>query len=454
MRRYVAALVLLSGVAHGADADDYAYSWALSLTGDSAAWQVELTPAIYAIVTTADLRDIAVLDAAGNPVPMAPHAAVSTMTAQASEAELPQFALPAPGAGRTDEPLNLHVERGPDGRLRRLDAEVGGKTNEQTAANDLLLDASALHAPIDSLWIEFDSDASVIAHCNVSASEDLQQWHSVADATVLSLHDKGNFISRRQIPLNGIRATYLRLHHDAHELPNLRVRARILARSTLIEPARVWLDAPLTATLESDKGAPSRFVYRLSAPLAIDAVKLDLAGDNSLARVRIESRTGDNWQTRAELVAFRLHQGDDVIGNDETPVSAGGRAQEWRVDPATPLDHPPTLHAAFRPDRFVFLAQGQGPYRLAAGSAHTRRGDYPIETALAQLKARLGADWQPPLATLGERATLAGDRALIAASAKASGEWKQWLLWAVLIGAAAVIGGLALSLLRGSSADR
>jgi zinc transporter ZupT len=27
-------------------------------------------------------------------------------------------------------------------------------------------------------------------------------------------------------------------------------------------------------------------------------------------------------------------------------------------------------------------------------------------------------------------------------------DWKTWLLWAVLVGAAALIGGLALSLLR------
>lgn len=454
MRVYVAAFLIFSGATHAADADDYAYAWPLSLAGDSAAWQVELTPAIYAAVTTADLRDIAVLDAAGNPVPMAPHAAVSTKTAQASEFELPLFALPTPAAGRTEEPLSLHVERGPDGRLRRLDAEVGGTNATEHVTNDLLIDASTLHAPIDSLWIDFDGASSIIAHCNVSASEDLQQWRSIADATVLSLHDNGNFISRRQIPLNGVRATYLRLHHDAHDLPNLHVRARVLARSTLIEPARVWLDAPLVATVDGEKGAPNRFVYRLPAPLAIDAVKVDLAGDNSLARVRIESRIGDNWQPRAEVVAFRLHQGDDVIGNDETAVNVGGRAQEWRVNPATPLDRPPTLHAAFRPDRFVFLAQGNGPYRLAAGSARARRGDYPVDTALAQLKSRLGPDWQPPLATLGDRATLAGDKALVAAPAKTGGEWKTWLLWAVLIGAAAVIGGLALTLLRGSNVDR
>jgi hypothetical protein len=118
------------------------------------------------------------------------------------------------------------------------------------------------------------------------------------------------------------------------------------------------------------------------------------------------------------------------------------------VEPATPLDRAPTLRAAFRPDRFVFLAQGDGPYRLVAGSARTRRGDYPVDAALAQLRVKLGADWQPPLATLGTRVTLQGEIAFTPAPAETHRDWKTWLLWAVLVGAAALIGGLALSLLR------
>src|SRR5262249_48347093 len=157
--------------------------------------------------------------------------------------ELPQFVLPAPTSGHAEEPLSLHVERGPDGRLRRLDAEVGNTTSKEIAGNELLLDASILKAPIDSLWLDFDSGASVVADCVVSASDDLQQWRHVADATVLSLRENGNVMSRRQIPLNGLRASYLRLHHDAPTLSGLRVRARTLARSVLTEPARVWLDA-------------------------------------------------------------------------------------------------------------------------------------------------------------------------------------------------------------------
>ena len=83
-----------------------------------------------------------------------------------------------------------------------------------------------------------------------------------------------------------------------------------------------------------------------------------------------------------------------------------------------------------------------------------RRGDYPVDAALASLRASHGSDWQPPLAALGARATLQGDSARVAAVVEKPRDWKSWLLWAVLVGAAALIGGLALSLLKGRDEGR
>jgi hypothetical protein len=268
------------------------------------------------------------------------------------------------------------------------------------------------------------------------------------------MQQNGNSLSRRQITLNGARTRFLQLRRldNGTPLPNLHIRARTLATSTLIQPARIWVDAHAQPAPASDGRSPPGFNYDLPAPLAAEALKLELASDNSLARVYVRSRAGDTnaWQTRAEFTAFRLRQNDDVSGNDEIAVTANGRAQHWRVDPVTPLDAAPTLRVAFRPDRFVFLAQGAGPYRLVAGSARGRRGDYPVDAALAQLRAKLGTDWQPALAALGPRVELVGAAAYTPLPPpQVHHDWKTWLLWAVLVGAAALIGGLALSLLKG-----
>ncbi|HSE11657.1 MAG TPA: DUF3999 family protein [Rudaea sp.] len=386
-------------------------------------------------------------------------AAQTTSVAQATDFELAQFATPllAPG-GSAGEKLSLHVERGPDGRLRRLDAEVGAADAKSdgrvvVGAGDVLLDASALKAPIDSLWLDWDETGTgVIAHFDVAGSDDLQTWRVLASgATVMSLQQDGNKLARHQIALGAARVKYLRLQGvDNEQRPaGLRVRARTVAQSTLTQPALVWLEAQAEATIPAANGGPAMFTYRLPAPLAIDAIKLELAGVNSLARVRVASRANENgpWQTRAEFTAFHLRQGADETVNDEVTTFPGARAQVWRIEPATPLEQAPTLRVAFRPDRFVFLTQGSVPYRLVAGSARARRADYPVDVALAQLRTKLGADWQPPLAKLGARTVLQGEQAL--APVAPPPDWKTWLLWGVLVGAAALIGGLALSLLRG-----
>jgi hypothetical protein len=468
-------LCCIAGAA-AATSDDYAYAWPVQIQGTGSAWQIELTPEVYAAVTTADLRDVAVVNAAGDAVPSAPfHAPGSKPTTHEELLDLTTFVLPhEPEGGATGasaDAIRLQIERGEDGKLRRVDANLGSTPPTADKRQDLLLDASGVRQPFASLridWSEGDPDASV--QFAVDGSDDLQSWRVLAPrATVLRLTQNGNRLDRHDIALNNAKAAYLRLRRLDYgaDLQGLTARLRTVTSNTA-GPSRQWLDAsatgPDTHRLDASFGRAdgSQVVawrYQLPAPLAIDSLRLELADDNSLARVVVLSRQGSRkddpaaWVRRAGLVAFRLRQGDSVVGNDEFSATPSARARDWRVESATPLEHAPKVSVGYSPDRFVFLAQGEGPYRVVAGSAGARRGDYPVDAALASLRASHGRDWQPPLAVLGARTTLKGDSALVAAVAEKPRDWKTWLLWAVLIGSAALIGGLALSLLRGSRND-
>ena len=442
----------LSASAAVASADDYAYAWPLQTPGDSSAWQVDLTPEVYAAVRSADLRDVEVVNAAGESVPMAPRA-MQFSAAATNDVELPAFGLPPlAGMSPSDDNLHLRIERDVNGRLRQLDVDNDRRNAVQTAGH-IILDARALKdGAIDSLWLSWDEQSNAVtAQFSVSGSDDLQQWRVLnANASVLAMQQNGNTLSRRQIALNGAHAKFLQLRRldTGAPLPNLHVRAHVLARSTLIQPARVWVDAQPLPAQAGENPAPgtSSFRYRLPAPLAVAALKLELATDNSLAHVRVSS--GAPHVLHADFTAFRLRQDGAVLANDEIEIAPTPRTQDWVVESTTPLDHAPTLRVAFRPDRFVFLTQGNGPYRLVAGSVRAHRGDYPVDAALAQLRAKFGNDWQPPLATLGERATLLGVTAYTPAPAPTHRDWKTWLLWTVLVGGATLIGTLAMSLLR------
>lgn len=460
---------LFDGAARAA-ISDYAYAWPLYTEGGSAAWQVELTPEVYAAIGTQDLRDVEVVNAAGESVPIAPYRTPpATGSDQASFVDVPVFALPAAAeaAAPGDAAIQLHIERGADGRLRRLDADVGaaGAQAVPAGAGQLLLDASSLHAPLATLRIGWDRTVDASVRFAIDASDDLQHWRGVVgDATVLHLRQDNHELVRSEVPLNGTSAAYLRLRRldQGVALPGLHVGVGVLVRSTPAAPARQWLQASLDGSdtrhldrsTRGDGTRPVAYRYHLPAALPAAGLKIELADDNSLVAGRaLSSAQADDakpaWTLRSEFVAFRLRQGDAVATNDEFPTYPASRARDWRVELDTPLDHAPAVSVAYRPDRFVFLAQGAGPYRLVAGSARARRGDYPIDTALAQLRASQGADWQPPLTRLGARELLQGDRALlIAAPATPAHDWRTWLLWAVLVAAVAVVGGLALSLLR------
>jgi Protein of unknown function (DUF3999) len=459
-------LTLSAASTSAAPTDDYAYAWPLATEGDSAAWQVELVPEVYAAIRTDELRDVVVVNAAGEPVPFAPYRPVAAPAAP-ELVELPLFVLPAanaPAGNGSGESIGVHIERGTDGRLRRLDAEVGGTASGLAAPqNDVLLDASAVHVPLAGLTLDWSDDEDVTAQFSISGSDDLQQWHVlVGNAIVMRLAQHGAALTKHEVALGNTPAAYLRLRRldSGAALPELRVRARTTPLSTGVAASDLWLSATPDANgmqllhpelPANDLRQRTVYTYRLPAVLEVRAVRVELADDNSVAQAEVASRSRDRpggsaqWIANGSVTAFRLRQGDSIIGNDSCSVSPR-RAGDWRVELTAPPEHAPALFVAYRPDRFVFLAQGNGPYRLLAGSAQAHRADYPVDAALAQLRGRLGADWQPPLAALGARATLGGERAF--EPAQPQRDWKTWLLWGVLIAAAAVIGALALHLVR------
>ncbi|MCW5577506.1 MAG: DUF3999 domain-containing protein, partial [Dokdonella sp.] len=60
--------------------------------------------------------------------------------------------------------------------------------------------------------------------------------------------------------------------------------------------------------------------------------------------------------------------------------------------------------------------------------------------------AQLGAQWQPPLATIGAGVPSGGDSVLKAPPVPIS--WSRWLLWITLLAGTVLVGALALGMLR------
>ncbi len=428
---------------------DYAYRYTLHTAGSSAAWRIELTPAVYAASTpAANLRDLVVVNAQGQEVPFAPLPAAPP---RSHPFALRATLLPLP-SGSTGNGSGVRVQRNSNGDIV---IEQPDMPSAPIRPRQWLVDArrrvSLDRIEIDPVALPVDSRF----HLSVQASNDLQAWSERSqDTEIVSVKRGGDAVEQHMIALSDAApARYYRLSlrqndvapWDSAQTPQVELRGSYADPLAERMAARRWLTLPATpAAPVATSGAD--YDYALPAALPAEAVRVVLGGDNTVARFSLLDHDEGNGRMLATITAVRIG-----TGTDEDPATpfATTRVQHLRLHTDTPLSQPPSLQVAWRPDVFVFLAEGSGPYSLLAGSHAARRGDYPLAAALERLRPRdAGADWQPPLATLGAVSDAGGAAALLAP--KALFDWTRLLLWLVLIGGALAVAGMAWSLLRQS----
>jgi len=440
------------GATRPAQPSDFAWQWPLLINTGQDVVQVSLTPEIYAQITRADVRDLAAFNGADESLPFGP-AALALPQPMAlpvpAAIALPMFRIPHATAA-SSESMQLHIERDANGRLRQLHAEINEATGS-VSIDDWLLDLSALQVPVHGLQFSLlpTAEGSLNARIEIAGSNELDQWQVIAPAqVVLSLHQGEFRLQRLRASLPHVQWRYLRLRRIDSEatLPLASVTADFAQTFSVADQRR---DLMLQGTAVADQ--PGVFEYRLAGPFPMQRAAVELAQRNALATIIIETRdhVSQIWREVARGTAFRLASGGEDIGAApfELPII---RDRFWRLRSEPALAQAPLLTLGYQPESFVLLAQGAGPYRLVAGSVLAARPDYPLQVVLSQLATQHGRDWQPDEVAIGTGLSLAGEAAL--SLPPPAPPYRQWLLWAVLVGAAALVVVLALKLLGESKA--
>lgn len=434
--RIAALLLLLAATAVRAQSpEDFAWQWPITLDGDEAAHHLLLDETVYARITRADLRDLAVVNANGESVPFAAMADARTLREERNE--LRWLRVPTPVQGQSDSFL-LRLARDGDGNLRDLEVESQQRA-ATTASSDLLIDLGVEPLPVASLYVALGDEVQlpVNLRADVLESNDLANWGTLGRGlAVVAMEDNGLRIERLRLDFRASTQRYLRLRLP----PGIDWPAIASLQEARVESES---DAPALATLTLEglpvPGSPGTFDYRSTGPLPVQQVDLYLAQANTIASVRFKSRDQDDgaWLDRGRTTAFRLGSGDGEIRQLATDISLT-RDRRWRVVTEPALGQAPQLVLAYRPERFALLSQGPAPYTLLAGSTRTQRPDYPVRSALAAIADQHSGNWLPPRATLGEGEPAAGGQAVLAPDR--GPDHRRWLLWAVLaIGALLVL---------------
>lgn len=440
-------LLALPLAALAATADDYAGRWPLALErADGGAYRVVLDRGVYRQLQSPALHDLVVVNADGAPVATAVFPPDAPLAQAGDSVALPWFPLPG-DAGAAGLDIAAISEVATDGSLRRVELRGASATAGDTG---VVIDASRLREPVVALRFAWSEAAAFDRGYRVSASDDLRQWREVeADGRLVQLRNGDRRVVEDRIALPGVRAKYLRLQPNAHQPAPLAltgVRAELAGH--VAAPALQWEELR-GHRVEGRDGVA--FEYALDGRFPVEAVDVATAG-NSTRSWLLERRDGADaaWrEAAAPWVAYRVDSGGQSSRSPPQPLHGLSRDRQWRLRTrdGSAIDAP-LLRLGYGPETVVFLAEGQPPFALLAGSARASRPASPLPQLVDALRAARGKDWQPAAATLGARQQQAGDAAL---QALPRADWKRWLLWTLLVAGAALVAGFAISLLRGKA---
>ena len=441
----VALLVLGTAAAdEPVGTSDYAYGWPIVTAQPAELYEIPLPIGVYQAAVDPELRDLSVFDATGSPVPR-----LVRQPPQADEADEPTMTLPAlpvwarPGQAPGD--VRLRLERRGDATELVLDSAPATAAG-LGALVAYVVDTQETPRRWTAVDLEWDQlPGPLWLSVTVEGSEDLNQWFALATATVAALEQDGARIERRRIDLPARSARYLRF--TWREAPPDWQLSRV---------ALHWSAAPEAESIERLRLQPAGrdpddggYLFDLGGAPLTREFALELPADNVVIGAKIyRQRPGsERFETVHRGLFFHLRRdGTDAA----TPAIAVPplRAARWKVvieRGRTEVDV--SLVVGWRPDQVVFVAQGEPPWMLVAGSARDREQDFPLarrygEPELAGLIERTAS---VAAAGLGPRRVLGGEARLAPSPV---GHWRQWLLWLGLTAGVALVAFMVLRLLR------
>jgi hypothetical protein len=450
MKRYLMVLAALPLLAAAGPREDYAQQWPLQLSrDDGGAYRVVLDDTVYRQTQSPRLSDVDVIDRGGAIVPASVFAPEQPLARAPQRVKLPFFALPASPSGSATQGWELISEVETDGRLRRVEARSTAADTAKLPQTSLLIDASRLRTPILALELEWAPGEALDAAYGVEASDDLDHWRSVGSSgRLVDLQRSGQRLVQRRIVFDAVgeQTRYLRLTpQDPKSAAQISAVTAELAGNAASAPLQ-WRE--LKGKRVELKDGSVAFEFVLDSRFPVQQADVALPGNHAL-EWRLESRDGEEQDWYAQAGPWMAYQ---VAGKGAGDRSAARQLAEttrdrhWRLRANGAVPGEPVLRLGYRPEVVVFLAQGEPPYALVAGSARAARGNSPLAHLIEALRTSRGRDWQPAEATLGAAVALAGPSALVPPEPKR--DWRSWILWAVLVGGAVIVAGFAFNLLK------
>ena len=385
-----------------------------------------------------DLADVRVINGRGDEVPMAWGAEEQATKEAARSVDLPVF--PITRAGTVAQPLGAEITvRSSDGTL------VAVKPQSATSATPpkpvaYVLDASQVTRPLRAVTLDWKSGPGAeVVNIRLEASDDLKSWSHLVAAPVVRIEAGDRALTQPRIEFPARRVKYVRLGWTGTDFTLTSVRAELEPE---VRPApRLQHIVPGSAAPK-----PGEYVYDLGARLPVESVRLVLPEPNSVVSATFYTREDDRsqWVHLTGAAFYRMQREGGEIQSPAAPIGRHA-ARYWmaKLAAGSSTGAAPSLEVQWRPAQVVFLAQGEGPFKVAFCNAAVPAAALPVATlmpgyeALGELKlpeARAGA------VVSSATAPPPPDKPAVPV------DWKRIALWSILFGGVAVLGFMAFRL--------
>jgi hypothetical protein len=425
--------------------DSFAFGMSIRTQGKGALYEVELPMDVYRGVTRGDLGDMRVFNGRDEIVPHAIRSPESTtVRVEQKHSDLPFFPVPGESAG-------------PDSLRVRVDATRGGaivevRTTEPSIRGKAkspywIVDATALDAPLSGLEFSWSPETvTFLERLDLARSDDLNDWHLVTSTVMARLDFEGKKLEHSSMKFSIDKPRYLRLSFKRPVSVQLEgLRAVTQSNRRVSRPALQWH----RVSASMDPLNPGIFLFDAEAYLPAEQARILPPRPNRLITASLHSsiREEDLGRRQWHGMIYDLNMQGERITMPHIDLPRMGQ-RFWRLVPEKSeagLGGLPVVEIGWRPDRVVFMAGGDGPFRLAFGSAAVEPAVFKVEKLLRQA----GPGRRPivPLrASAGAVYPLGGQERL--APVPPGRPWQKIILWGVLVLGVALIGWMAVSLLR------
>ncbi len=426
---------------------DFTHRVPLSVSGNGPWYRLELPLAVQLNARQADLSDVRVFNAAGEPQAYALSRQSSQRTESRNVADVKWFPL---YAADTQETLpGVVMKTTSEGTLVEIKPSSAAKPGKQVLRG-WVLDASAIKAPLQQLSLDWSREQEGFQRFSIEASDDLQRWEPWGEGQVARLSFADERVEQHDVSLPGRPARYLRLVWKGQAAPLLTSAKLVSATRSSLPMPLVWSQPVAGTRLKAGE-----YSWQLPTGLSVERLRIELKQPNTLAPVTLSGRSDakQTWQPLSNGLLYRLTQnGQDVVQDElqlpgqvvtELKLQVDERGGGLGADA-------PALGFAVRATQLVFLARGEPPFSLALGNASVKAANLPLSTLIPDYSAER-------LDTLGQ-AKVAGEMTVaspaVVAAVDDGPNWKKLGLWAVLLLGVAALGAMAYSLLRKPPAAR